>query len=90
MAPMFDARLAAAAALQLSRGKSSQNLHTFERLDVVDAGQGGRVWPSTTAALVASQQLSSPYMLPSEACFSQYSVEILVEVEEGDAASSSP
>ncbi|EEF36312.1 conserved hypothetical protein [Ricinus communis] len=69
MAPMFDARLATAAALQLSRGKPSQNLHIhtpLEMLDVANVGQGGRVWPSAAAALVASQQLSSPYMLPPE------------------------
>ncbi|KAJ9147532.1 hypothetical protein P3X46_029682 [Hevea brasiliensis] len=58
--PMLDARLAKAVASQFSLGKPSQNiLSSLEQLDAADAGQGGRVWPS-------SQQLSSPYMLPSE------------------------
>lgn len=59
--PIFDARLAKSVASQFSLGKPSQNLHrhsSLEQLDAADAGQGGRVWPS-------SQQLSSPYMLPS-------------------------
>ncbi|KAG8662373.1 hypothetical protein MANES_01G095500v8 [Manihot esculenta] len=61
MMPIFDARLAKSVASQFSLGKPSQNLHrhsSLEQLDAADAGQGGRVWPS-------SQQLSSPYMLPS-------------------------
>ncbi|KAF2299328.1 hypothetical protein GH714_031576 [Hevea brasiliensis] len=62
MVPIFDARLAKSVASQFSLGKPSQNVHmhsSSEQLDAADAGQGGRVWPS-------SQQLSSPYMLPSE------------------------
>ncbi|XP_050226775.1 uncharacterized protein LOC126676586 [Mercurialis annua] len=67
IASTFDARLASAAALQLSsQGNHSPDLHLDTPLERVDVGQGGRIWPSTAAALVASQQLSSQYVLPSE------------------------
>ncbi|KDP27237.1 hypothetical protein JCGZ_19936 [Jatropha curcas] len=67
--PTFDARLVKSASSQFSLGKPSQNLQIhspLEQLDVADVGQSGKVWPTSAVALVASQQLSSPYMLPSE------------------------
>ncbi|XP_065855430.1 uncharacterized protein [Euphorbia lathyris] len=65
MSPMFDARLANAAASHFSLGKPSQNLHIqspLQWVDAADAGQDGRAWPgAAAAALVASQQVPSEF-----------------------------
>ncbi|PON83484.1 hypothetical protein TorRG33x02_207560 [Trema orientale] len=63
--PIYEAKLAGTPGVQFSLLKLSQtsDIHSsVEQLNVADASQSGRVWPSTAAAVAASEPFSASYM----------------------------
>lgn len=62
---IYEAKLAGTPGVQFSLVKPSQTFDiqsSVEQLNVPDASQSGRVWPSTAAAVVSSEPFSASYV----------------------------